>query len=503
MHLLLKKFWVFALMALPLTGIPQQPVRVRLIDASELRFDNRMGSSIKRLIGNVALEHDGAMMYCDSAWLNEASNSFEAFSRVRIRSGDTLNLYGERLTYDGNARLANIEGNVKMIDKKTTLQTSTLVYNRNTDIAYYENNAEILDAQNRLTSNTGYYVTREKRIYFRRDVQLYNPEYVMYSDTLVYATDSRIAYFHGPTFIQAKNASIRCENGWYNTVNDKAQFNKRATIISGEHTIRGDSLFFDRKNESGRALNNVMISDTVQNILLMGNYGEYFKNLGYTYISQKPVAVMVQDSDSLFMHADTIRAYFDSTQAVRMVKAYFKVRYYRSNLQGKCDSMAYNVTDSLIQMYRSPVIWTGENQLSADTIVVKTKGEQVEWLTLTSAAFIINRDDTLSFNQVKGRRMTGYFTENELKTIHVTGNAETLYYVREDDRSLLGLNKMIASSMRIELLENKISRIYYFERPIGSVIPEQDITSAQRELGNFNWQEGIRPKSREDIFNRN
>ncbi len=473
-----------------------------MVNADELRFARQMGNDTKRLLGNVILDHEGALMYCDSAHLYESTNSFDAFSRVRIKSGDTLNLYGNRMIYNGNTRIAEVTGSVKLVDRQTTLTTPTLLYDRNTGIAYYELGGLIIDGSNKLTSRTGYYMTNERRIHFRREVVLENPEYVMNSDTLVYYTISRVAYFHGPSTIKAQKTYIYCENGWYDTNKDKAQFNKKAYIVSGEHILRGDSLFYDRVNDLGKAFENVHINDTVQNILLTGNYGEYHKTLGYTFITSRPMAVFVQDNDSLYMHADTIKAYFDSTQNVKHIKAFNLVKYFRHDLQGTCDSLVYNLADSIIEMHRKPVIWTGENQLSADTVYIKTNGKKIEWLALKNAAFIINREDTASFNQVKGRNMTGFFEDNKLRSIIVKGNAETIYFVRESDNSLVGINKALSSSMRIELENNKIQKIFYFSKPVASLTPEDEMPETQRYLSNFKWLATLRPLAWSDIFKR-
>lgn len=490
---------------LTLAAIPvqtQQPARVKIIKADQLRFERRSGQDIRRLIGDVVLEHDGVLMYCDSAHMQEASNSFEAFSRVRINSGDTLFLYGNYLRYNGNTRIAEIFYNVRLVDDNLVLTTEQLNYNRNTGIAYYERDGKITDPDNTLTSRSGYYMTEEKRSHFRKDVVLVNPDYVMRSDTLVYHTETQVSMFFGPTTIEAEETFIYCENGWYDTKNDNARFSRNAYIVSGEHNISGDSLYYERPNESARAFNNVVIVDTAQNVVLRGNYGEYYKFLGYTFMTDKPEAIFISDADSLFFHADTIRAVFTQDQEIETVKAYYKVRYFREDLQGACDSLIYKMSDSLIVMYRNPVIWTGENQLTADSIHIRTDGEAVKYMTLFNSAFMVNRSDSLQFNQVKGRNMTGYFNDGRLDYIVVTGNAQTIYYVKEEDGNLIGINQAEASRMRIELEENKIRRIYYFESPGGTMFPEKELTATQRNLQGFNWLDLIRPKSREDIFLR-
>jgi lipopolysaccharide export system protein LptA len=504
--LLITALFVFFLLLLAVNPVAtqekQQPTRVKIIQADELRFERRLGKDIRRLLGNVILEHDEVLMYCDSAYMQEASNSFEAFSKVRINSGDTLFLYGKYLRYNGNTRLAEVFYDVKLVDDSTVLTTEQLNYNRNTGIAYYERDGKITDKDNELTSRSGYYMTREKRAHFRKNVVLVNPEYVMRSDTLVYHTETQVSSFYGPTTIDAEDSFIYCENGWYDTKNDKAQFNKHAYIISGEHNIRGDSLYYNRADESAKAFENVVIVDTVQNVVLKGNYSEYYKHLGYTYITDIPVAIFIENGDSLYMHADTIRTTFNQDQDIERVMAYYKVKFFRDDLQGSCDSLIYKMSDSLIVMYRDPVLWTGESQLSADSIHINTNGETIENLVLYNSAFLINNEDSLQFNQVKGRNMTGYFVDGSLDNIVVVGNAETLYYVKEEDGYLIGINKAVASRMRIKLEDSKISRIYYFEKPDGTTFPDKDLPASERQLPDFSWKDDSRPKVWTDIFKR-
>jgi len=479
-----------------------QVTRVQLIHADETRGERRQGKEIRRLLGNVNLEHDEVLIFCDSAHMIVASNSFEAFSNVKINSGDTLFLYGDYLRYNGNTRLAEVFFNVTLIDDSTVLTTQQLNYDRNSGIAYYPKDGRIVDQNNELTSKSGYYMTEEKKAHFRKDVVLVNPDYIMRSDTLVYHTETQVSSFFGPTTIVSDDTFIYCENGWYDTKNDIAQFNMNAYIISGEHNIRGDSLYYDRNNESAKAFDNVVIVDTVQNVVLKGNYSEYYKHLGYTFITDIPVAIFIEKGDSLYMHADTIRTLFNQDQEIEKVKAYYKVKFFRGDLQGSCDSLVYKMSDSLIVMYRDPVIWTGESQLTSDSIHIKTDGEAVETLTLFNAAFMINREDSLQFNQVKGRRMTGYFNDGSLDYIVVVGNSETLYYVKEEDGNLIGINKAVASRMRIEMEESKIRKIFYFEKPEGTMFTEKELPAPQRVLPGFDWMDAERPKVWTDIFKR-
>ncbi|HSW68068.1 MAG TPA: OstA-like protein, partial [Bacteroidales bacterium] len=414
----------------------QQERRIRLLQADELRFDRRIGHDVKRVIGNVIFEHEGTRMYCDSAWHYEATNSIEAFSRVRIVSEDTLFLYGDYMKYDGNTRIAEIHGNVRLIDGETELTTTELFYDRNTGISYYLRGGQIVDGENVLTSQSGHFMSREDRAHFRNNVVLTNPEYTMHSDTLVYDTRTRIAYFFGPTEIRAEDSFIYCENGWYDTQNDVSRFSRGAFVINREHILRGDSLHYDRLNEIGMAWNNVMIDDTVQEITFTGQFAEYFGEEGYTFITGQALAIFAEQGDSLFLHADTLFAFFDNAQEIQTVRGSNNARFFRDDFQGASDSLVYHNADSMIWMYDQPILWTGRNQFTADTIAVRTNGRQVEWMNLAGDAFIVNQDDSVRFNQIKGRIMQGNFVEGRLNNILVTGNSETVYYVREEDGEL-------------------------------------------------------------------
>jgi len=479
-----------------------QTQKIRLVQADIMAYDKRLGADVQRIIGNAVFEHDGAFLYCDSAHLNNANNSMKAYSRVRIKSSDTLNLYGDSIYYSGDTRIAEVFDHVKLIDKETTLTTDKLVFDRNSGIASYLTGGHIVNGRNTLDSRRGYYHTNSKDFFFRENVVLTNPDYKMRGDTLQYNTHSKIAWFRGPTTIKGKETDIYAENGWYNTLSDIAEFNENAMVINGDQTLTGDSLYYERKNGFGQAFRNIMVVDTVQDIIFTGQYALYQKKLGYTLITEKPEALFLENGDTLFMHSDTMRATFDSAQKTRQVFAFHHVKYFRADIQGMADSLVYSASDSTMRMYGLPVLWTDENQLTADSIFISTSRKQIRNLYLYSAAFIISKDTLGSgFNQIKGRNMTGYFENNELRAIKVQGNSETIYWVREDDGTLTGINKASSSNMSLRLKDKKMQQIVYLEKPTAVLYPENDLKIEDRQLKNFKWMADRRPNSRADIFN--
>ncbi|MDP1622327.1 MAG: OstA-like protein [Bacteroidales bacterium] len=455
-----------------------------------------------RILGNVVMNHDSAFLYCDSAYVNETGNRVIAYGRVHIKLSDTLNLYSDSLRYDGNTRIAIAHSNVKLIDNQTTLTTDTLIYNRNTQIARYDHWGKIVNDNNNLVSLHGYYYTDKKEFFFKDKVIMINPDYNMYSDTLMYNTVTETSFFYGPSHIISKDKqdSIYCENGWYNTRLDVARFRDRARIYHEATYLTGDSMYYERKNGFGQVFRKALLIDTVQNIILTGNYGEMQRKKGFAYMTDSAVSILVDKKDSLFMHADTVRATFDSAQNIRNVFCFYKVKFFRHDLQGMCDSLTYFSADSSITMYHDPVIWSDSNQLSADSIRLTIRNGQADSLKLYSSAFIISKDDTGSYNQIKGRNVLAKFRDNELYKINVIGNAQTIYFAREEDKSLIGINQAVSGEMLVFLEKNKLKSITYIDNPEAHLIPEKSVPLNERKLKDFKWEEHRRPLKKQDIF---
>ncbi len=501
-HLFFIIFFSFLLWNFPIHVFSQNKTIVHIEHADYLKYNAKLGRDIQRLIGHVKLRQDSVLFYCDSAYLNDKKRNFEAFGSVHIIVNDTVDVYGDRMHYEGKSRVAELFENVKLVDKKTVLTTEHLIFNRNTQIAFYDNNGVIVSDSNHLTSKRGYYNTETKIFYFRKNVVLKNPDQETYSDTLIYNSIIETAYFQGPTVIRGKESTIYCERGWYDTKRDFSKLTKRPSIWSSEQTITADSLEYNNAIYYGEAFGNVIIHDTVRNVMVEGKTGKLWDKKGVSYVTDSALAITYDehDNDTMFMHGDSLYMYFDKKRNAKKMLAYFKVKFYRQDMQGQCDSLAYLMKDSTIGLYHNPVLWSGKNQLTADTIIIYVSGNRIDSLQLINNAFIVSLDSTDTFNQIKGKKMVGYFVRNELKTINVDGNAESVYYVREDDGYLIGVNKEEASFMQIRLDKNKVSSIKYIEQITEVMYPEKEIPADVKRLKGFAWKDDSRPKSKRDIY---
>lgn len=491
------------LVSINLAAGAQGVKRIELLGADIMTAAKGKGSDASRLVGNVRFKHESTLMNCDSAFLFGESNSLEAFGNVVINNNDSIFTYGQRLYYDGNTRVAQLHDQVKMVDNQMTLTTEHLTYNMSDDIGTYYNGGKIVDQNNVLTSKYGYYFAARNEFFFKKDVVLTNPEYVMYSDTLMYNTSTEVAYFYGPTQIIAEDNKIWCENGWYDTRNDISQFSRNARLEKNEHTLRGDSLFYDRNSAIGKAFRNVSMTDTVQNMVIYGQYAEYLELAGRCTVTDSALAVLIEKEDSLFLHADTLLLTLDSLNDAENLLAWYGVKFFRKDLQGACDSMQYSVKDSIIEMFHSPLLWSEQNQLSATKITIYLENSEVRELMLHEWGLIIEEEDSLNFNQVKGKTINAFFENGRIVRTHVVGNAETVYYIREDDGALLGINKGTSLEMIIFMDDDsKVESITFLSNPVQTLFPPDELPEADKQLKGFIWEISRRPASKEDVFEK-
>ena len=466
-------------------------------------YDEKRGKDIERLIGHVKMRHENTIFYCDSALLNSKSRNFDAFGNVHIIVNDTLDLYSDSLYYKGKTKMAELFGNVKLIDKNTVLTTDHLLFDRKINTGYYYNNGKIINKQNTLTSKEGYYNTDSRTFYFKTDVVLVNPDQETYSDTLIYNTVSETAFFKGPTIIKGSEGTIYCEDGWYDTKNDLSKLVKNPTISQNDQFLSSDSIMFDNAKNIGHAYGQVQILDTTKRVLIKGTIGEMWKTRGMAYVTDSATAITYdKNGDSLYISADTLWLFFDKNQQTKKILAYYNVRFFKKDLQGKCDSLSYSMEDSTIRLYYEPVLWSKKNQLTADSMTIAIVDNVPDSLVMYSSAFIVMQDTTETFNQIKGRNMIGHFSGSELKNIDVDGNAQTVFYLRDEDDYLIGINRAESSTMSIRLLNGELKSISYNEDAKETTYPPEKFPAEGKKLKGFNWFEDFRPKDKMDIYRK-
>ena len=470
------------------------------MNAEITAYDVKIGKDARKLIGAVQVKHEDVLMYCDSAYIYTSTNSVDAFSNVKIIQGDTLTLTGERVYYDGVTKLARVRNNVKLVNNEITLQTDSLNYNRASEIAYYMGGGILTQEDNRLTSERGRFFLETEIFYFMDSVVITNPEYSIYTDSLKYDTQTEISYFSGPTDIINEKRYIYCENGWYDKPNEIYFVTDSAYLEEDGRTLKGDTLYYEANEGFGRANSNVELIDTAQNMTLKGNFGLYYSDADYIMITDSALMIQVDGPDTMYVHADTLRSLQNPEDAEsRILKAYYKVKIFRSDIQVMCDSLVYIEADSAFDFLGEPVLWSEENQLTAKKIRVVMANQQLYRMYLTGISFVASQKDSVKFDQMRGKEMTGYFQDNKLVKIFVTGNGQTIYYA-VDQEVIIGANKTACSDLTIYLTDNKISRVNYMTKPDGTYYPLEMFPSEEAQLSDFKWVEQWRPLSWQDVY---
>jgi lipopolysaccharide export system protein LptA len=501
MSSLLRFAFLYAALSLTSTELNAQKL-VKIIHSDRLEFKKEL-TNAQRLIGNVRLQYENITLSCDSVWLFP-NEDFRAYNNIRINQADSLQIFGDRLELTSKDKIAIIEGNVRLSDHDMTLTTKRLRYDIGKGIANYFGGGKIVSRanQNVLTSNKGSYDTHSGMFSFRGNVELKNPEYRVVSDTLKYNNFSGRSFFFGPTNIFSAGSRIYCENGWYDSATETCRFGKNAEIHSKNTRLKGDSILYNGIDGIGEAIGNVDVLDTLNRLSIFGNYGWTKEEDQHSYVTGN--ALMIQDfgKDSLFLHADTLRALPDSAGMQRIL-AYRNVKFFKRDLQGRADSMAFVQRDSLIWFFGEPLLWSDRNQLSADTIRIRTFGGIIDRLYLHTDAFITSQAWPDRYNQIKGRQMTGWFRENILNSVHVSGNGQTIYFPEETSEKPPRMhNRVECSDIRISIENNKVVKISFENMPAGILSPMSLVGDEDMTLEGMRWEESLRPRHPDDVFQR-
>ncbi|MDR0393630.1 MAG: hypothetical protein LBH77_00570 [Tannerella sp.] len=480
--------------------------KIYLESADVRSFNKKIDDQRQVFNGNVVFRHDSTYMYCDSAYLYDRDLSLEAFGLVRLEQGDTLFVYGDYLFYDGNIELAQMRHNVRMVNiqpdsSEVILYTDSLDYNRRTDLCYYFDGGRVIDAENELTSVYGQYSPGTKIAVFNDSVCLTNPNFVLYSDTLEYSTDTKIATILGPSVIESDSGIIHSSRGWYNTENNTSLLLDRSHVFSGEKTLVGDSLIYDKAEGIGKAFGNMSLRDTAQQMTLTGHYGYYEEKTEYAFATDSACALEYSQGDTLFLHADTLELItIDSTS--RILRAVKGVRFYRSDIQGICDSMRFHTKDSALYMYGNPVLWNENQQLFGDSIIIYMADSTIDYVHVPTSAFSVQRIDSGHFNQLGGNDLKAYFLGKYLEHVDIDGNAESIYYPLEKDGAIEMLNYTKSSYLSFWMdEEGKFRRLkLYPPNPVGRTTPIPDLSNEDKTLKKFAWYGDLRPVDKNDIF---
>lgn len=453
------------------------------------------------LIGNVRVNHDGIVLTCNKAYYFEKEKYIKAFGNVQMVQGDTLFLNSKYAEYNGLVKKAYASGEAVMSSPDATLMTEVLNFDRNIQEVYYDTPGTIINKDNTLKSNSGRYYVEEKKFQFLTAVSITNPTYVIKSNHLDYFSNSGHSYLLGPSTITSKANYIYTEKGFYDTKKNLAHFLNKSYIRYDDRLIKGDSLYYDRNREFASASRNVKITDSINRGIVKGHYAEVYKKLDSMFVTKRAVAVNFVENDSVYIHGKKLMV--TGKEGNRIIRAFNNVRFFKKDMSGKCDSIHSSSKTALTKLIGNPILWNAENQITGDVmhLIGNNTTEKLDSLKVLENTFIVSKDTLgTGYNQVKGQNLYGKFEEGKLHDVDVVKNTEVIYYMRNDDQELIGINKNKSSKINLILENNEVETITFFQQVDGDIFPEEELPENARILRGFVWRGDERIKSKDDIF---
>lgn len=486
--------------------------RLIILDHADiLSHDQAILPDVVILSGNVRLRHGSWIMTCDSANLNEVTNSFDAFGHVRIQEGDSISITAGEMTYDGMTTLAELHDNVILTKNVTTLFTERLFYNRSQKVAYYDNFGTLADSINTLTSVYGEYNTGSDEALFQNQVHLENDRFTLDTDILHYNTKTSICRIVSPTIIETTDSvTIETDRGFYNTDTEQSILLDHSLVTHPDGTMTGDSILYDKKREICQAYYDVVIDNQKDKATYFGDYGYLDQANGYTYATGRAYVMDYSEEDTLYMSAEIMEGIkrnlppppgaTDSLE-VKYTKGYHNVRLYRKDIQAIGDSVHYFSLDSLIKLFGSPILWNDSTQLKGDTIYAHLANDTIDhafaWLNASSVRWL----DSVKQDRVKADTIQAYFREGTLDHAFYRSNVESRYYlIQEKAKHYYALAQVKNPQMDVYITDDKLDHILWHGKAEGTIHPIQDLTDALRQMSGAEWHGDKRPLSPEDVI---
>lgn len=511
------------------------------------------------LSGNVEFRRGGMLMYCDSAHFYDKTGDFDAFGNVKMRQGDTLFIDGDRLEYNDSAQLAVLYGDfgrdATLRNRDVTLTTAIFNYDMRAEIGFYDVGGVLTDRQNRLSSVEGEYSPATKEATFLVNVVLTSlsekDTLTIHTNNLYYNTATHVAELTTYSTVQNGDGTIVTTNGIYNTETTQADLfeNSLVTARNG-NTLSGDTIYYNRNAGRGEVFGNMELNDTTNKMILSGDYGFYNELTDSAFVTGRARVVEYSAKDSLFLHADSIRAFriislkkiakqdslptatvlendsiaqpinpepdsIDSEtfsvparvlyttvpDTVRYVVASPRVKFYRRDIQGLCDSMTFVSADTMLHMDHFPIVWSDNRQIRGDVINIHLNDSTLEWARVPSNGFMAEMIEPDYFNQLSGKEMYATFKDGAISALDVSGNVLAIFFPEENDSTINKMVNLESSFMAVKFKENAIEKMRLWPETNAVATPLYLAKRSAMYLPGFRWYGYFRPSGPDDIFN--
>lgn len=484
-------------------GMLAQNGPVKLVFAQTVS-DYQGKPNTTKAVGNVQFQHNNTRLFCDSAIFLQTPNLIYAYSHVQINQGDTVNLFCDSLIYDGNTKISRLRGHVRFRDNEFKMVTDSLDYDGNTSCGIYKAGAVITSIKEdlKLTSVKGYYYSDSKTFFFKDSVHVTHPEYELFSDTLEFRTNSSTAHFHGPTRVLLDSSELSCNRGIYYTDEKLIRLWNGANLYQEKRTFFADSLIYDQAADFGEGFCHVRLYDSTEKVLFLADYLQKNPANEKLVLHDNAHVVKFGDKDTLFLSADTIFHFLDTSTDLSTSIAVRNVEIINGGVYVACDSAHFSEADSLMKLHKNPVLWADKNQVTGDSVLAVYYKNEFHQLKIYNNAFITGERDSIHYDQIKGVFMTAWLDSSKIQRARIEENAQTLYYVDEsrkdtagvEFKALTAMNKIDCNFITVTFANSEVQNVSFNEQPTGSYIPIDQVPEKDLFLRGFLWQIDRKPK---------
>jgi len=495
-------------------------------------------SSQARLMGDIQLLRKRTRLFTDTLWydLNKKEATYK--NGGIFLSGNTQ-LSSKLGMLDTKTNLASFKDSVVVIDPDFAVRADTLAFDTDREIMYFLAPTRLRTDSAAIYTERGFYETISGRADFVQGAQYRKRDEVAVADTIRLLEESKTYILIGNAFLRdslheakgkriifseeddrldiagdahyldaEKNQDIRADSIRYNKKEGTYTTRGRSFIADVPRFMEADRIDYSELSGYGLASGNIIWRDTAEQItlfsdtLLYQKSREYFK--AYNRTGERPLMIIRQEDDSLFLSANTLFSIRPDTTGVdtsRVLVADQQVRVFKSDLQAICDSLAYHAADSLIALFKNPVAWSDTSQFTADSLMLYTGKAGIRSMQLKGNGLIVNELDSIFYNQVQGKTVDTYFEEKNIRRMSAWGNAEVVYYIKDDEGAYVGVDKTTCGFMNVFFGANEVERIVFFLSPKSQVMPMRATDHVKIRLRGFRWRDAEKPLFPLDVLN--
>ena len=502
---------------------------VKVVDAKfKLKADTLKYNTESKTIffhGPTLITTDSSKIYCEAGFY-DTNNNVAKFAKNAQYTKGLQEAEADTIRYEAATKLYTLDGKARVQDTTRLALADYIQYNEQQDTLFMRGQAKYQEKKQDITSEVIRYNRKTSTFATRGRSKISNPPQILQADQVDFGDQTGVGLATGNVFWQdtSGKVSIECAKALYNKdtdylkasggikgrpemislVDQDSMFLSADTLISFRPIVqskakqdsiaRAKKIVEDRNNGIGLLVYRDTVSAEAHQ--KMATLRMVAKIDSLTYIPTLQDAAKKRRSNTAIAKRDTIQK--DSN---RILLAYHNVRIYKKNFQAVSDSLAYSSLDSLFTFYKKPVIWSDTSQFTADTLKVLLSNKKIDRILMRSNALIINQTDGEYYNQIKGRNIVARFYDGSLRRMDSYGNAEVVYYIKDDKGAYVGVNKTSCSEMVIRIDPgNQIRKITFITTPKAVLTPMRKADHEKLKLGGFRWETEQRPKTRADIF---